>query len=107
MELLLEGVNEKVRSKCRHLGFSKDKIFLVDTGLNRVYVITESGADMFGGHGDKLGRFNSPSELALDDHGNSIVVDTGNNRLQMIDTKQNAVLIKVRMPFGYITALTP
>ena len=47
-------------------------------------------------------EFNDPAEVAFDDHGNSIFVDTKNNRLQLVDSNQNAFPVKVRMTFGYI-----
>ena len=93
------------RSKCRHLGFSKDNVFVVDTGLHRVFVTNEEDASVFGEPGDKPGQFNNPAEVAFDDHGNSIVVDTRNNRLQLVDSNQNAFPVKVRMTFGYIATI--
>ena len=74
----------------------------MDSGLNRVYVTDENEASMFGDPGDKPGQFNAPAEVAFDNHGNSIFVDTKNNRLQLVDSNQNAFPVKVRMTFGYI-----
>ena len=67
----------------------------MDTGLHRVYVTNEVDASMFGELGDKPGQFNTPSEVAFDDHGNAIVVDTKNNRLQLVDSNQKAYPLKV------------
>ena len=72
----------------------------MDTGLHRVYVTNEVDASMFGEPGDKPGQFNTPSEVAFDDHGNAIVVDTKNNRLQLVDSNQNAYPIKVSNTLG-------
>ena len=52
---------------------------------------------MFGETGDKPGEFNAPAEVAFDDVGNSIIVDTKNNRLQLVDANQNTYPVKVRI----------
>ena len=85
------------RSKCRHLGYNKGNLAIVDTGLDRVFVISQEDATVFGEAGDQPGEFNNPAEVALDDSGNSIIVDTKNNRLQLVDVNQNAYPVKVRL----------
>ena len=52
---------------------------------------------MFGDTGDKPGEFNAPAEVTFDDVGNSIIVDTKNNRLQLVDANQNPYPVKVRI----------
>jgi len=89
---------EKVRSKCRHLGFSKGQVFISDIGLHRVFIINELEASVFGEAGDKPGQFSNPAEAAFDGVGNSIIVDSKNNRLQLVDTNQNPYPVKVDHP---------
>ena len=80
----------RVRSMCRYLGYVQDKMFVVDMGLNSVYCIhMQHGHEetkIIGGRGDKIGRLRLPAGIAVDDLGNCIVVDSGNNRLQLIDS---------------------
>ena len=87
-----------LRSRCRHLGFSKGTLSVVDSALNRVFIIVnEEEASVFGETGDKPGEFNAPAEVTFDDLGNSIIVDTKNNRLQLVDANQNSYPVKVRI----------
>ena len=69
----------------------------MDSGLHQVFVTAKEEATVFGEAGDKACEFNMPAEIAFDDLGNSIIVDTRNNRLQLVDANQNAYPVKVRI----------
>ena len=78
----------RVRSMCRYLGSShgQNKIFIVDMGLHSVYCVADEEIAAFGDPGDRVGEFDVPAGIAVDDHGNSIVVDSNNHRLQLVDS---------------------
>ena len=85
------------RSLLRHLGFSKGKLYVVDSGLNRVFIIMEDEeANVFGEEGDKLGALSNPTQVAFDAKGNVIIADLKNNRLQLVDENGNFYPVKVR-----------
>jgi sugar lactone lactonase YvrE len=56
----------------------------VSTAGHRIEVYDPSGSevDEFGGEGSKLGKLESPGQIALDGAGNLWVADRGNNRIQ-------------------------
>jgi len=56
----------------------------VSTSSHRIGVYDPSGSevDEFGGQGSKLGKLESPGQIALDAAGNLWVADRGNNRIQ-------------------------
>jgi sugar lactone lactonase YvrE len=56
----------------------------VSTATNRIGVYDPLGSevDEFGGQGNKLGKLESPGQIALDAAGNLWVADRGNNRIQ-------------------------
>jgi tripartite motif-containing protein 71 len=56
----------------------------VSTASHRIGVYDPSGSevDEFGGEGSKLGKLESPGQIALDAAGNLWVADRGNNRIQ-------------------------
>ena len=62
-------------------------------GLHLIYCIEHKdgdwGATVVGGGGKSIGQFQKPAGLVFDDHGNAVVVDSGNNRLQVLDTNLN------------------
>ena len=85
------------RSLLRHLGFSKGKLYVVDSGLNRVFIIMEDEeANVFGEEGDKLGALSNPTQIAFDAKGNVIIADLKNNRLQLVDENGNFYPVRVR-----------
>ena len=51
----------------------------------------KESAVVFGDCGDEVGQFYKPAGIVVDDFGNSIVVDSGNNRLQLINSDFIAV----------------
>jgi len=64
------------------------KLYIADTGNNRVRVLSPSGTTLrtFGSPGSGDGQFNSPWGVALDSSGNIYVSDSGNNRVQKFDS---------------------
>ena len=78
------------QSACRFLTYNKEKLYVVDMGLDCVYVLSlkngDKQAEMFGSTGDQDGQFRSPAGLIVDSSGTMIVVDSNNHRLQMVDT---------------------
>ena len=77
---------------CRYLSYDNGRLFVVDMGLSRIYCLEskkEWGATVLGGHGKDIGMFNKPAGLVFDELGAMIVVDSGNNRLQVLDNNLN------------------
>ena len=108
---LAEIVSEEMRprSMCLYLGYSNNKLFIVDNGLEAIYcVLGQDGQEavvVFGNSGTQLGQFRSPAGIVVDDFGNSIVVDSGNNRLQLFDSEYNNVgpiQVKVNTNLCYV-----
>ena len=98
MEPQLEDVvMEEMRpqSMCLYLGYSNNKLWIVDIGLHCVYSIFgedgEEAAAACGNFGDEVGEFDNPAGIAMDQYGNAILADLGNNRLQLIDSDLNIV----------------
>ena len=65
------------------IAYSRDFLFVTDSGNNRVQVFRENGDyyTEFGGYGSGDGQFNNPTGIAVDGEGNIYVADTGNNRV--------------------------
>jgi sugar lactone lactonase YvrE len=61
------------------------KIFVSDTGNNRIVVLDENGLFLssWGGQGTANGQFNLPRTIDKDHFGNILVLDSGNNRIQV------------------------
>ena len=80
----------RVRSMCRFLGYCKNNLFVVDMGLHCIYSLAEEEGKQnltaFGDRGDQVDQLKDPAGIVVDDYGNSIVADSGNNRLQLIDS---------------------
>ena len=94
---LADIVMEEMRPKsmCRYLDYSENKLLVVDMGLNCIYSLFhkdgEEVAAVCGDFGDQVGEFDSPAGIAVDEFGNSIVADSGNDRLQLIDSEHNII----------------
>ncbi len=67
---------------------SSGRVYVVDTGNNRIQRFDPSGAfvSQWGGLGAGNGQFDRPAGLALDQSGSVYVVDSGNNRVQKFDS---------------------
>lgn len=67
---------------------ARQRIFIVDSKVSRVFVYSEAGDSMFtiGFPGEGDGEFNYPQSLAVDPSGNIYVVDGFNYRVQIFDS---------------------
>ena len=87
---LIDIVGEKkAKSACRFLTYANKKLYIMDMGLDCVYVLFqkdgEEQADVFGSSGIDYGQFRAPAGLAVDTADTIIVVDSKNDRLQLLD----------------------
>lgn len=71
----------------RDIAVSEDRIFVTDTGNERVQVFGMDGTFItaFGGYGEDDGQFIEPTGIAIAPDGNLWVADSGNARLQVFD----------------------
>ena len=90
----------------RYLNYDNNRLFIVDMGLHYIYCLEHTdaqdtdgwGGTMIGGNGKGVGQLHKPAGLVFDAHGNAMVVDSGNNRLQVLDTNLNFCgVVKVRV----------
>lgn len=83
---LADVISDKEKSKCRFLHYFGKKLFVVDLGLNCVYVMSlkDMKVKTFGSQGKGDGQFIDPAGLVTDPYGNFIVADAGNHRLQVM-----------------------
>lgn len=73
------------------IAIDTDKLFVSDSNNHRIQIFDISGEypvysatiGVTGEMSNDVGKFNSPSRIALDANGNLYVVDTGNNRIQI------------------------
>jgi len=88
---LIDIIKDTVRSKCRFLNCDGSKVYVVDLGLNVVYILTlgRTQVKTFGAAGKNIGEFKDPAGIVVDTMGNMIIADAGNNRLQVFDKKGN------------------
>lgn len=94
---------DKIKSKCRFINFHQGNVYIVDLGLDCVYILDTNGnqADSFGSSGTGPGKFNDPAGLVVDDVGNMIVADSRNHRLQVFDREGRYVaVVQVDKPFN-------
>ena len=58
---------------------------IINTSINFIQVYTSEGNHKFsfGKNGEKAGEFNAPTGVAVDKHGNILVADWGNSRIQV------------------------
>lgn len=85
-----EGRFQRVWSgfrSARGIAATRDRIFVseAETHQIRVFPRGEGKATAFGGLGSEPGKFNSPTGIAVDEHGAIYVADTGNHRIQKLD----------------------
>lgn len=75
-------------SKCRFLAHCQGRLYVVDLGLNRVYVVDAASLELlleFGGTGTGPGCFQDAAGLGVDGAGNVVVADSKNHRLALFD----------------------
>ena len=72
-------------SKPRFIEYDGNKIFVTDKGLHKIYIIDyKSGNQSASGYlGPNPGQFKCPTGIMCDDAGNILVLDSGNNQLQV------------------------
>ena len=77
---------------------SQGNYYVAEYGeYDRIQKFTRDGEFLFqwGGHGDELGQFLRPQNLAIDEHDHIWVADACNHRIQVFDaTGEEAVLIR-------------
>jgi hypothetical protein len=98
---LADIVTDKTHSACRFLHCDGKKIYVVDLGLDTIYVLSigTSTAKVFGQSGKLLGQLQDPAGIAIDSVGNMIIADACNNRIQIFDKHRNYIgLIKISIP---------
>ena len=79
------GATTGVGDGARHRGDARRRAHLPRdhrATASTVYDPSGSEVDEFGGQGSKLGKLESPGQIALDAAGNLWVADRGNNRIQ-------------------------
>lgn len=99
----------KTRSKCWFLTAKKSKLFITDTGLNKIYTVNmKTGVqDVFGYLGTNDQQLKGPTGVLTDDDGNLLVCDSGNNRLLVFTETGDFLRVadthhKYSTPFGLI-----
>jgi len=88
-------------SACRFLTYRNKKLYVVDHGLDCVFILNKDGteSELFGSRGHEGGEFRDPTGLVVDDDGTMMVADSRNHRLQLIDNSLDfAGLVKVDVP---------
>ena len=83
------------------LSTDEEKLIVSDTGYNRVFVLSAHTGEIitsFGmtGHHDLM--FNGPCGIAIDGAGNMNVIDSGNNRIQVV-TMQGEFVAEICLPW--------
>ena len=75
----------------RDVAVTNDRIYVTDTGNERVQVFSTDGTFItaFGGFGEADGQFIEPTGIAVASDGNIWVADSGNGRLQVFDADGN------------------
>lgn len=73
----------------RDIAVTDDRIYVTDTGNERVQVFAIDGTFVtaFGGYGEEDGQFIEPTGIAIAPDGEIWVADSGNARLQVFDTE--------------------
>lgn len=84
---LVDIIPNQEKSACRFLQCDGKKVYVVDLGLDIVYILSmgKTRAKCFGQSGKLPGQWLDPAGLAVDSVGNMIVADACNNRLQIFD----------------------
>ncbi len=76
----------------RGCGFDGKNFVVADTGSSRVGLVSLDGTlvGVWNAHGPGAGQFKNPLDAAADGKGNYFIADSGNNRLQWLDSKGKA-----------------
>ncbi|HJT24728.1 MAG TPA: NHL repeat-containing protein [bacterium] len=75
----------------RGVAWDGSNFLVADTGSHRVVKVSPSGSVVWakGKRGSGKGEFDNPTEVAVDDAGDSYTVDQDNHRIQCLDPKGN------------------
>eukprot|EP00092_Neocalanus_flemingeri_P084141 GFUD01105657.1.p1 GENE.GFUD01105657.1~~GFUD01105657.1.p1 ORF type:complete len:198 (-),score=55.67 GFUD01105657.1:282-839(-) len=88
---MIDIITERGTSDCRAITMHRDKLYVVDTGLDCIYTLYEEDgedqAEVFGTPGRQETQFAGVSAVVVDDEGNMVICDTRNNRLQLISSE--------------------
>jgi sugar lactone lactonase YvrE len=110
-----EGKNPGQFTDAKSIAFDREgQIVVADTGNNRIQVVKKKIDDLssksnlltptdvrcIGRLGNGPGEFNNPTDFAFNVHGQIIVADTGNNRVQILDYKTGT-------PISYCIVVKP
>merc|ERR1740137_93525 len=90
-------------SACRFLAYHSNKLYVVDMGLDCVFILNKDGteSELLGSRGNKGGEFRDPAGLVVDEFGTMMVVDSRNHRLQLIaDDHAYVGMVKVDIPLA-------
>ena len=95
------------RSKCWFLTAKGCKLYITDTGHGKLYIVDLQSGDqsVFGFMGSKDKRLDAPAGLLVDDGGNLLICDSGNNRLVLFSESGQFVRVvdsnkNYTTPFG-------
>ncbi|XP_059090552.1 tripartite motif-containing protein 2-like [Tigriopus californicus] len=95
-------------SKCRFLHCRGSKIYVVDLGLDQVYVLDslKTWVRKFGSSGKFFGQFADPAGLVTDRKGVTMVADSRNHRVQIFDRLRNFIgFVKFDVPIKRPSAI--
>jgi len=101
--MVMLGTLEPDMSACRFLTHSNKRLYVVDHGLDCIFILNEDGteSELFGSRGTKGGEFRDPAGLVVDECGTMMVADSRNHRLQLIDHNLAfAGLVQVDVPLA-------
>ena len=95
MRVIKEFTNWKNLSKPRHIAYSMGRLYLSDKGLHKLLLVDlKTGEQTASGYfGEGVGQFIRPAGMVVDKEGNLLVVDEGNNRVQVYTGSGNFVRI--------------
>ena len=98
---MIDIIEDRRKSDCTALTMHRDKLYVVDTGLDCIYTLFhedgEDQAEVFGTSGRQENQFSGVSSVVVDDEGNMVISDTRNNRLQVVSNESEFVaFVKVR-----------
>ena len=97
--------NWRLFSKPKFLTVYNNKIFVSDSGLQKIYTIdlTTGAQSAFGYFGPNPGQFRWPTGMVLDDAGNLIVCDGGNNQLQVFSYDRKYVKLAGEIGYRFVS----
>ena len=104
LRVLMEDVTgDKENSSLRNLAYQDGKLYVVDMIDSCIYRLAiEDGEEEVARFGDAE-VLNKPSSLIVDDYGNTMVTDSGSNRLLLFDADMMYCGdVKVGLPFHIV-----